>query len=255
MNLKSLSKQMSKWVTKHSPELLTGVGVVGLITAGVTAVKSTPKALRIIDERENELERDLSKKEVIQETWKCYAGPIVTAIASTACIIGGSKVHLKRNAALLTAYNLTEKTLTEYKKQISENVDSESFNKIKDKVAKKIIDEAPELSDELMELIPGRGDTLCFDTLSGSYFRSSKNQIEAVRNIVNSKLNDEMYVSLNEFYYELEMPAIKLGDILGWNIDDGHLDITYSAQVTKSGRPCLVVDYLVCPRTDYAHMM
>ena len=35
---------------KHSPEILTGIGITGMITTTVLAVKATPKALELIEE-------------------------------------------------------------------------------------------------------------------------------------------------------------------------------------------------------------
>ena len=37
---------------KYSPQILTGIGITGMIATTVTAVRATPKALRLIDERE-----------------------------------------------------------------------------------------------------------------------------------------------------------------------------------------------------------
>ena len=37
---------------KYSPQLLTGIGITGMIATTVTAVRATPKALRLINERE-----------------------------------------------------------------------------------------------------------------------------------------------------------------------------------------------------------
>ena len=43
-------------MAKHSPEILTGIGIAGMIGTTVLAVKATPKALRLIEERREELE-------------------------------------------------------------------------------------------------------------------------------------------------------------------------------------------------------
>ena len=39
-------KDAQKAIVKRSPEILTGLGVAGLVTTTVLAVKATPKALR-----------------------------------------------------------------------------------------------------------------------------------------------------------------------------------------------------------------
>ena len=64
-----------------------------------------------------------------------------------------------------------------------------------------------------------------------------------------------MYVSLNDFYYEIGLPSIKLGDDIGWNIDNGYIDLHFSSQLAEDGRPCLVIDYLYGPRYDYRNFM
>ena len=67
-------------VSKHSPEILTGIGIAGMITTTVLAVKATPKALKLIEERKRELvldsdsteyEGNLPPVEVIKTTWTC----------------------------------------------------------------------------------------------------------------------------------------------------------------------------------------
>jgi hypothetical protein len=63
-------------------------------------------------------------------------------------------------------------------------------------------------------------------------------------------LND-MYVSLNEFYDELDLEHTGVGDELGWNIDGGKIDIYFSSQIAEDGRPCIVIDFDTPPRYGY----
>ena len=54
MNTKPISKalrNMEDALRKHSPEILTGIGIAGMITATVLAVRATPKALVCIEEK------------------------------------------------------------------------------------------------------------------------------------------------------------------------------------------------------------
>ena len=64
-------------------------------------------------------------------------------------------------------------------------------------------------------------------------------------------MRDEMYISLNEFYYEIGLNPISIGDDLGWNIDHGYIELSFSSQLTDDGNPCLVIDYQVTPRYEY----
>lgn len=42
---------------KHSPEILTGIGIAGMITTTVMAVRATPKALILIEEKKTNLKQ------------------------------------------------------------------------------------------------------------------------------------------------------------------------------------------------------
>jgi hypothetical protein len=64
-------------------------------------------------------------------------------------------------------------------------------------------------------------------------------------------MRDEMYISLNEFYYEIGLNPISIGDDIGWNIDRGYIELNFSSQLTDDGNPCLVIDYQVAPRYEY----
>lgn len=57
-------KGIQRALRKHSPEILTGIGIAGMIAATITAVRATPKALRMIDEREIKDGKRLNTKEI-----------------------------------------------------------------------------------------------------------------------------------------------------------------------------------------------
>ena len=44
-----------RFFKNHTPEILTGLGTAGMIFTTVLAVKATPKALKLIDEKKKEL--------------------------------------------------------------------------------------------------------------------------------------------------------------------------------------------------------
>ena len=60
-----------KFLGKHSPEILTGLGIAGFITSTILAVKATPKALSLIDDQKLRLgEEELKPIEKIKVAWK-----------------------------------------------------------------------------------------------------------------------------------------------------------------------------------------
>ena len=52
-SIKNALKSIQTTVSKHSPEILTGIGIAGMITTTVLAVRATPKALVLIEEAES----------------------------------------------------------------------------------------------------------------------------------------------------------------------------------------------------------
>jgi hypothetical protein len=65
----------------------------------------------------------------------------------------------------------------------------------------------------------------------------------------------EMYAALNDFYNEIGLSNTDMGDELGWNLDDGLLEISYGAMVADDGRPCITLDYHIAPRYDFSKLM
>ena len=50
-DFKGLVNKTKYFIGKHSPEILTGLGITGMLTSTVLAVTSTPKALRLIENK------------------------------------------------------------------------------------------------------------------------------------------------------------------------------------------------------------
>lgn len=253
-NISKIINEIQKAVIKHSPEILTGLGIAGMITTTVLAVKATPKALDLINDRKDELETEkLPPTEVVKTAWKCYIPAAVTCATSTACLIGASSVHLKRNAALATAYKLSESAINEYKDAVIDKIGEKKEQAIRDKVAEEKMKKNPVSSSEVF--ITEKGNTLCYDTISGRYFKSDIDRIKRAENAINKQLLDEMYVSLNDLYDELDLDHTKLGDELGWKIDDGLVELYFSSQLADDGTPCVVMDFTRAPKYNFSKLL
>lgn len=236
-------------VAKRSPEILTGLGIAGMITTTVLAVKATPKALMCIEDAAYEKEEKLTVTDKAKACWKCYIPAAVTGTASVVCLIGASSVNVRRNAALATAYKLSETALNEYREKVVETLGEKKAAAIKEKVDKSRIEKNPITKNEV--IMTEKGNTLCCDSITGRYFKSDIEQIKKAVNELNKNMLRDMYVSLNEFYDELGLDHISLGDDLGWNIDKGMLDIDFSSQIADDGTPCIVMDYSIAPKYNY----
>lgn len=240
MNWRQAGADVLKSAKKHSPELLVVLGVVGFVGTVIMAVKTTPKAQEIIRKEERRKNGPLTTKEKVAATWKVYVPTAVTGIASVACVLGGTATNCKRNAALAAAYATSESTMRIYREKVIETLGEKKEKIVRDEVAKEQIRRDPIESKQVF--ITPRGKTLCYDPLSGRYFESDIEQIKKAVEELNKRLRNEMFVTLNEYYDLIGLPAIKMGDVIGWSVDDHPVDPYYTSQLASDDRPCFVID-------------
>lgn len=247
-SLSKFTKEAQFQLAKHSPEILIGIGITGWITTTVLAVKATPKALAICDEVRREKEEP-TKLDYVKATWKCYIPAAITGITSTACLIGANSVHAKRNAVLATAYKISETALADYRDKVVETIGEKKEQAVKDKVAKEKLEKHPVSTSEV--IITEKGNTLCMDAFSGRFFKSDRDMIVRAINELNRLNVVYGYVSLNEFYSELNLAPIEIGDHLGWKIDDREIKPDFTSGLADDGTPCLVVSFNTPPRYKF----
>lgn len=256
--LNKLFRTIENGTKKHSPEILLTLGIAGCISSTILAVKATPKALMLIEEekierRRNDEDDNLKPIEVVKAAWKPYIPAVVTGATSIACLVGSHSIHSRRNAAIATAYKLTETAFHEYRDAVVEQIGEKKEQIVQDKIAEKKIRENPVENKEV--IITGSGDVLFYDTISSRYFTNTLEGVRKVINDMNAQLLSQDYISLNEFYYDLGLDSTAMGDELGWNTLYGLMDISFSSQITKDGRPAIVLNYRVAPRYDFSKMM
>lgn len=142
---------------KHSPELLVGVGVVGVVASCILACRATLKANDVLDQAEQEKESirneaqteaqvlgleegiivEPDKKEIAKVTArtgvklvKLYAPSVMIGAASISCILGSHIVLSKRNASLSAAYMGVSKAFDEYRTRVKEKIGEEKESDI-----------------------------------------------------------------------------------------------------------------------------
>lgn len=253
-----------KWVGNHilrtlkrkSPEILTGVGIGGMVTTTVLAVKATPEAMRRIEaKKKEERHKKLTAAQTVQAAWKCYIPAGMTATVSVACLIGASTLSGKRNAALATAASLTETSLREYRGKVIETIGEKKESSILDAIDHDRVEKnPPPTSTNELPVVEGPvGRTLCYDGMFGRYFYSDVETLKRAENKLNRQMATmtEPYISLNEFYMEIGLTTVDIGEELGWNVDSGLIELRFSSQLVNGRTPCLVVSHLTPPSYDY----
>lgn len=240
-------------VEKNAPAILVGLTILSGGTAVVLAVKDTPKALKRIEDKKQELGVDkLTVMETVKATWTCYI-PTACAFACTVgCAIGSHSIHAKRHAALAAAYKISEAALVEYRDKVVETIGEKKEQTVRDKIAQDQIDKTPLVPEEVK--ITGRGGSLFLDPLTNTYFISDKQVLHAAENKLNKKMMQSICgsVSLNEFYVEIGLDTIddSIGYNLGWNTDH-QIDLDIRPGESSDERPCFVVKHHNPPKYDY----
>lgn len=248
MNLRTVLKQGERLLKKHSPEILTGIGLVTIASSVVLAVKATPKALFVVEHEEIERAHPLTTKEKIEVAGKLYIPAAAAFVAGSACIIGASSIHLHRNAALAAAASLTDATFKSYREVVSEKIGEEVEKDIhKEVAAKKMEEHSPET--KIINLPHGDDTVWCYDPLVDRYFWSSINSINSAVNIFNRQMRYDVKLSVNEWFDTLGLDHAVLAEGLGWDIDtNGYLELTFDSRLDKGGKPAMVLVYTNPPQ-------
>lgn len=258
MNKADVTKMASvfvKGIQKKAPAIAIGVGIGCFAGAVFSSIKETPKAIRLIEAKKKELELEEEDKlpvsELFKAVWKCYVPMAISFTAGAMCILGAHKLDSTRNAALAAAYQLSETAFREYKNKVVETIGENKEKMVRDEVAKDKVRANAPIPSQI--IVTGRGKTRCYDGQTGRYFESDIESIRKIINRLNYRLQTEHYISLNEFFYEIALPNTDVGDLIGWNLDDGLIDIEFTSMLADDGVPTLVLNYNVAPRYDYRY--
>lgn len=251
-----------KGVGKHSPEILTGVGITAMAGAVVySAFADEPKL--ILDEARLE-KAEKSGDDVVEFTkWdsaKALAVAYWPAIAMFAvgvgCIIASDCIDDKRNAALTVAYTASETALKTFKEKAIEKIGEEKTKEIQEEADNEVLKKTAAPINEGQVYGLAAGKSLCFDSYSGRYFWGDLETIRRTINSLNEQLLEEDFISLNELYVYLGLPECEMGDDMGFHLaDTGIIKPRYSSKLVEEGiyegTPCLVISYDIQPRYYY----
>lgn len=258
MEIKKIINQTGLKIKKYSPEILMVAGIVGTVTAAVTACKATLKVKDVMSEKE-ELQNDIHKylenpdvdyteedsKEDLTKVYaqtgvkliKLYAPSVVLGGVSIASIVMGQKILKKRNIALAAAYTAIDKGFKKYRANVverfGERVDKELRYNIKAKeVEKKITDKngKEKTVKEIQYDIEGNpleniSEFARFfdEATSTEHHKDAEYNLMFLRrqqDYANEVLKAKGHLFLNDVYEMLGIPKTKAGQIVGWIYDE-----------------------------------
>lgn len=274
---RTATTQIKRSLIQNSPTILTGLGIAGFVSSIVMAVKVTPKAVeKLEDEVWNKYEEEtdggqvsfqeylyskdvnledyysqiklLEPKHILELSWRYYVPTAGMALISGAAIILANRINLQRNATLVSLYAIAETGLREYQDRVIDTIGEKKERKIREEVIQKKLDNHP-LSDDDPRLIAlDDGKELCYDDLSGRYFRQDIETLRQVQNEYNERLLVEMSLSLNELYSDMGIETIELGNKVGWAIEKGLMEFDFTSKLGPKGKPCVVIVFKNAPQ-------
>lgn len=256
MNTQAIAKQASMLLKKsgdflhtNSPAIFAGIAIAGVISTTVMAVRATLKAADDIEEAcytdpDNGEYIEPDAKEKIQLVWKHYIPVVLMAGLTVGAVVTSHTIQSKRNAILAGLLTTSQKALEDYQTKTEEVVGKSKAEKIKEEIAGDKLSKHP--VDRSNVLVTGFGDTLCYDTWSGRYFKSDIEKIRQAMNEFNHAMLVEYNKSLNELYEIMNLDTIGAGEEVGWTTDH-LLEFEFKSKLASDGTPCLVVDYKYQP--------
>lgn len=233
-------------VKKHSPEILTGVGIVGLVGTAVLASKATLKLDVIVDDLQFNLEQiqnvratqgdryddkaALQDKTIVYTRTvvgisKLYAPAVTLGLASIGCILGAHGIMKKRNAALAVAYKATEEAFNKYRERVIEAIGTEQEldvfkgireEEVTDENGKKTVVRVQEGQASIYrQLWDETRPTWNKDRMYNKQF------LLCQQNMANDMLRSRGHLFLNEVHKMLGIEVTQIGQMAGWVMGHG----------------------------------
>lgn len=239
---------------KHSPAVLFGIGVVGVVTATALACRATLKLDEVLERHAETMEQiDISVEDGLEgyseedavrdkaivylrmamDVGRLYAPAVLIGISSIAALTGSHIILSRRNVATAAAYAALDRGFREYRDRVREALGAEEEAKLRyggdDVTVVEETDEGP-VTKTVKRASKGSIYARIFDEGSANWSRDpGYNQmfVRCQQNYANDLLQARGHVFLNEIYDALGLPRCKEGAVVGWlrnGSGDGHID-------------------------------
>lgn len=240
---------------KHSPAILFGVGVVGVVGTAILASKATLK----LDE---ELDHFMDRKELakvalesrpgyteekykrdmviihaafVRRTARLYAPAVIVGVGSIAALGGSHVILTKRNAALTATVTAVTKAFDEYRGRVREELGEDKDREFMYGKDTREVLTYTNKGNPKVENVTTFGDgqspySKVFDAENYNFqdtWEANGWFLQLIQSLLNDKLKVKGYVLLNEVYRELGMAETEPGCVTGWRTDgdgDGFID-------------------------------
>lgn len=246
-----ISKRVGRQLYRSSPTILTVVASVGVIVTTITAVRATPKAIKLLKEAELEKGEKLTKVEIIRVAGPSYIPSALLGISTIVCIFGANALNQKKQASLMSAYVMLNESYKQYRKSAKIVYGEDADDKIHVEMAKDAMVATYDWGYQVynMDMDSESERLLFYDLSSKKYFRTTMAAVLNAQYHVNRNLAIRGDCSLNEYLSFLGVEGIDGGDDLGWDIsymveemDCYWLDFDNYKSTLEDGLECIIID-------------
>ena len=231
-------------IKKHSPEILTGIGIVCFAGCAVASAIQVPKAVEALKGVKDE---DISNFDKIKLVAPHVFSPAILFAIGTTCFITATRIGVKRTNVMELAYTKLKENASKFEEGVISKIGEDGYKEVKRKITENDMrDNPPPVEFQNRETKPGVDNLyLIYDTHSGRYFESNRNEVDRIVNITNEEIRNGNFVSLNDFYWNLGLEPVKLGDEFGWDKDHtGYIVLDWDSCIEpNTGKPALTIDY------------
>lgn len=239
MNISFLGKQALNYIKINSPEILTGLAVVGVGATAYLAHRAGAKRAERVVIEDDHLPTKIKRE--VEANWDLYVPPVVSGIATIGFIVGSNRAGNKRTAAALAAYSLTEKAFSEYKRHVIDEIGEKKEKAIRDKAAEERV---AKTYDSSAPVVVGDGNVLCHEQYTDRYFMCEMETLRRAQNVVNHRVQTGglTVCPLDDFYDEIGLPYTSNSGKVGWRAER-LMELDFTSVLTGDGKPCLSFSY------------
>lgn len=252
---------------KHSPEILIGLGAVGVVASGVMACKATLKVNDVLVEAKEQIDtiHEVSADENMTEKYteedkkkdlaivyvqtgvklvKLYAPSVILGGLSLASIIASNNISRKRNTALAAAYTALDTSFKGYRERVvdrfGDEVDFQLKNNIKAVEVEETVVDKKGKEKTVKKTIEVAGEpmpseySVFFDECSTEWTKDPNYNLMFLRSqqeYANQLLRTKGFLFLNDVYKALGLPETKAGQVMGWIYDGDSKDPIFNNTV------------------------
>lgn len=227
-------EEVNRSLKEYSPQIMTGLGAVGVGATAWFTAKATWRLREIYEER---YDYEPEWFEVARDYWHLYIPAVTSAGVTILCIVGAQRINSNRLAGVTAAYAFSESTFRQYKDRVVKEMGEKKEGEMRADLAQEKLDGTPPTA-----LVIGDAEILCYDAVSMRPFKSTWADLQNYRNQINHSCHIHDWASLDEWYDLVGLRRTKMSGEVGWK-SDKLLELDISAIMTEDKRPAFHIDF------------